>query len=310
MLNEFYQNIGIKGFINRYGLCNALRRGLFTANPVHYIKSYEIKKILWQEKASKKIEKYMKYWESDPEGLAFSDAEVHDPIWVYWNKGIENAPDIVKSCYESLKRFGTREVILLTKENLSQYLQMPSYVEDKKTSGGMPLAIYTDLVRLALLEHYGGTWIDATVYLTARIPEEIFSSDFFAFQNTLGLLDNPALYAVWFMHAKAHGDIITKARNVAFAYWKKENHLFEYLTSNLIITQVVSRNPMAIENIPYLNSDYSEYLIKVLGEDFSEEKWKWICSLTGIHKLTYKLDAAIDKAGSFYNYIVHSSDNN
>ena len=31
--------------------------------------------------------------------------------------------------------------------------------------------------------------------------------------------------------------------------------------------------------------------------DYSEEKWNWIKKLTGIHKLTYKLDADI-KSGN------------
>ena len=38
-----------------------------------------------------------------------------------------------------------------------------------------------------------------------------------------------------------------------------------------------------------MNSDYSEYLVKVLSDDYSEEKWNWIKKLTGIHRLTYKL---------------------
>ena len=39
--------------------------------------------------------------------------------------------------------------------------------------------------------------------------------------------------------------------------------------------------------MPYLNSDYSEYLVRVLGDKFTEEKFNWIKRLTGIHKLTY-----------------------
>ena len=37
--------------------------------------------------------------------------------------------------------------------------------------------------------------------------------------------------------------------------------------------------------MPYLNSDYSEYLVRVLGDKFTEEKFNWIKRLTGIHKL-------------------------
>ena len=29
MLNDYYQNIGVKGFIQRYGIVNAVKRGAF-----------------------------------------------------------------------------------------------------------------------------------------------------------------------------------------------------------------------------------------------------------------------------------------
>lgn len=48
----------------------------------------------------------------------------------------------------------------------------------------------------------------------------------------------------------------------------------------------------------------SEYLVKVLADDYSEEKWNWIKKLTGIHKLTYKLETAINRKDSFYQHII------
>ncbi|MGN0417956.1 capsular polysaccharide synthesis protein [Anaerostipes faecalis] len=304
MLNDYYTNIGYKGFIQRYGVINALRRGIFMSRKVHLVKDYEVRKALWQEKASKKVAKYLKYKDSDPKGLEFSEKNFNNPIWVYWNKGMDKAPDIVKSCYASLKKYGTRDVILLTENNLQEYLRMPDYIEEKKNNGSIPLAGYTDLMRFALLEHYGGTWIDATVYLTEPIPKQILECDFFAFRNALGLLDNPVLYPAWFLHAKKHNETIMKVRNVDFAYWTKENHVIEYLLPNLIITQIVKENPAIEKAMPYLNSDYSEYLVRILGEQFTEEKWEWVKNLTGIHKLTYKLSPEINQEGTFYKMLV------
>ena len=62
-----------------------------------------------------------------------------------------------------------------------------------------------------------------------------------------------------------------------------------------------------VAEIPYMNSDYSEYLVKVLADDYSEEKWNWIKKLTGIHKLTYKLDSNINHGYNFYDYLIASS---
>ena len=140
---------------------------------------------------------------------------------------------------------------------------MPDYLNEKLKSGVLPLAIYTDLMRVALLEHYGGTWMDATILLTDEIPQEILNSDFFVFHNSLGEIDNPVLYPVWFIHAKQHNRTICEIRNVLFAYWKRNNHVPEYLFSNIVITQIMRLSPEVERKMPYLNSDYSEYLVRV-----------------------------------------------
>lgn len=304
MLNDYYQNIGIKGFIQRYGIVNAVKRGTFMFVKLHFVKDYEVRKVLWQEKAASKIKPYLRYKETEVQGLKFSDKTLENPIWIYWNKGIDSAPEIVKKCYESVCKYAKQEVVLLNDQNLADYIQLPDYIEQKKAAGQIPMAGYADLMRFALLAHYGGTWIDATVYLTDSIPTAITESDFFAVRNSLLLIDNPVLYPAWFLHAKKGNKMIREIRNVAFAYWLKNEHVVEYLLPNLIITQVIKNEPEAEQAIPYMNSDYSEYLVKILGDDFSEDKWKWIKGLTGIHKLTYKLENRIDKKGTFYQYII------
>ena len=196
---------------------------------------------------------------------------------------------------------------MLNDQNLADYIRLPEYIEKKKDAGQIPMAGYADLMRFALLEHYGGTWIDSTVYLTDPIPDMILNSDFFAVRNSLLLIDNPVLYPAWFLHAKKGNKTIREIRNVAFAYWLKNEHVIEYLLPNLIITLVVKSNPEVEKAIPYMNSDYSEYLVKVLADDYSEEKWNWIKKLTGIHKLTYKLSPDIEAEGTFYKALIENS---
>ncbi len=44
--------------------------------------------------------------------------QLRNKIWICWWQGIENAPEIVKACVESIKRFsGEYEVICITEEN-------------------------------------------------------------------------------------------------------------------------------------------------------------------------------------------------
>ena len=282
-------------------------RNRFFRIPLYNVRDYELRKLLWQSKGGTKVcKKYMKFRNTIPEKLMFPDAQVDEPIWLFWNTGLEQAPEIVKSCYHSIKKYASRQVVLLTEKNVSRYIIMPDYLNEKLRSGVLPLAIYADLMRVALLEHYGGTWMDATILLTNVIPQEILNSDFFVFHNSLGEIDNPVLYPAWFIHAKRHNRTISEIRNVLFAYWRRNNHVPEYLFSNIVITQIMRLSTDVEKNMPYLNSDYSEYLVRVLGDTFTEEKFNWIKRLTGIHKLTYKLDTSIAKEGTVYHYLVRN----
>ena len=110
MLNDYYQNIGMKGFIQRYGIVNAVKRGAFMFIKLHLVKDYEVRKVLWQERASTKIKPYLKYKDTDVQGLSFPKNDVENPIWIYWNKGIEQAPIIVQKCYESVCKHSNQKI--------------------------------------------------------------------------------------------------------------------------------------------------------------------------------------------------------
>lgn len=133
----------------------------FLHNPFHIVKDYELRKLLWQSGSGTAVcKKYLKFRDTAPEKLTFPETQVDEPIWLFWNTGLEQAPEIVKTCYQSIKKYAGRQVVLLTENNVQNYINMPDYLNEKLKSGVLPLAIYTDLMRVALLEHYGGTWMD------------------------------------------------------------------------------------------------------------------------------------------------------
>jgi len=149
----------------------------FLRNPLHIVKDYELRKLLWQSGGGTAVcKKYLKFRDIAPEKLTFPETQVDEPIWLFWNTGLEQAPEIVRTCYQSVKKYAGRQVVLLTENNVQNYINMPDYLNEKLKSGVLPLAIYTDLMRVALLEHYGGTWMDATILLTDEIPQEILNS--------------------------------------------------------------------------------------------------------------------------------------
>lgn len=95
---------------------------------------------------------------------------MRNKIWVCWWQGLDNAPEIVKTCVESIKRnSGKYEVLIITDENYKQYVKFPDWLEEKRKHGIISKTIYSDLLRLNLLSTYGGIWIDSTFFVREKV---------------------------------------------------------------------------------------------------------------------------------------------
>lgn len=102
-------------------------------------------------------------------------------IWFYWSEGLENAPKIVHICLKSIKQYiPDMDIVFLDKNNVKKYINLPEHVLKKYKKGIICEAHFSDIVRVNLLNEYGGLWIDSTVYLTGKIPQDIINADFFA----------------------------------------------------------------------------------------------------------------------------------
>jgi len=95
-------------------------------------------------------------------------------IWQYWGTGWEygKLPDIVKLCYKSAdKNKGNYEIIRLDNENFKEYIEFPEFIMEKIKNGSMGYTHFSDLLRLALLDTFGGVWLDASILLTAPLSD-------------------------------------------------------------------------------------------------------------------------------------------
>ena len=79
-----------------------------------------------------------------------------------------------------------RKIILLTKNNLNQYVSLPRCIIKKYNLGIITHTHFSDVVRVALLCEHGGTWIDSTVLLTGEIPKKFLEAPLFMFSLPKG----------------------------------------------------------------------------------------------------------------------------
>lgn len=58
------------------------------------------------------------------------DPDMEGRIWICWWQGLENAPEIVKRCVESIRRnAGDHQVTIITDQNVEQYIDIPEWVK-------------------------------------------------------------------------------------------------------------------------------------------------------------------------------------
>ncbi len=185
------------------------------------------------------------------------------PIWVCWWSGEESAPDLVKQCIKSIRNnSGIHQVNLITKATYKKYLNIPQFILDKVDSNEMCLANFSDYLRVALLEKYGGLWLDATIFCSDEIPEEYFDNPFFTCKSRpveCGYISKFRWTS--FCLGGWKNNIFYRFFREAFeCYWKKEVKAIDYLLVDYIIET-------GYRNIPIIKQQIDNVKINNLHRD-------------------------------------------
>lgn len=230
-------------------------------------------------------------------------------VWVCWMQGMEKAPALVQRCYQSLQEnLKNKEIVLLTENNLAQYVQIPNFIIEKLHKGIITRTHFSDILRLELLIQHGGTWIDATVFCSGGdIPKYMMEDEFFIFQKIKPGSDGSAInMSSWFMSAWSNQKFLLATRELLYAYWRKNNRMIDYFLLHLFMMIVKDYYKEEWKQIiPYPNS-LPHVLQLMQFEQFDQRHWDAVCKVTPFHKLTYKIkEEDTRKKGTFYNVIMN-----
>ena len=237
-------------------------------------------------------------------------------IWWCWLQGVENAPSIVKACFNSLMREfkGSRdkgyEIKVIDAENWKEYVELPEYIVKKWEKKQIPPALFSDLLRLELLIKYGGTWIDSTVLCTGNVNDNhnhndnFLNADLFLFQYTKqGSI--PVSISNWFISAHSNNEVLIVLRDMLYAYWKDFDCVLDYYIFHLFFAMISKEYPEQIAAMPYGQSQNSLVLLHHWGEKFEQKKWDKLTSQVCFHKLAFRVGENVTKdRENYYNYIL------
>ena len=235
-------------------------------------------------------------------------------IWQYWDSGVENAPEIVKVCMDSVEKYkGDIERVILTKDNIKDYVNIPEYIYAKRDKGIISAANFSDILRTFLLVEHGGCWIDATVYLTEPLPDYIRNSELFVLQNDETKDYDGLNMASYFISSKGNSVILKKLRDFLNLYWEINDfkfNYFAYLHAFTMFTKSSDINKQEWESMKKVSFLSAQVMQDKLLDKYDEEEFGKLKKLSPIHKLTYKKSVLskkknIDTTGTLYEYILN-----
>ncbi len=218
-------------------------------------------------------------------------------VWFCWLQGMENAPELVKTCLRSLRENVDAEIMVLDESNYGEYVELPEYIVRKYRKGIIPPALFSDMLRLELLIRYGGTWIDSTVWASPKVGakdskcwqawQKIQESELFIYRyfNREGRVEG---MSNWFIHAEAGNALLKDVRDMLYAYWHDYNCTVEYYIFHLFFSHVAKRYPEMIRKMPKGNSYHALWLRDHIDRPFDEKWWENLTANVPFHKLNYR----------------------
>lgn len=241
--------------------------------------------------------------------------QLRNKIWICWWQGIENAPEIVKVCVESIKRFsGEYEVICITEENYKQYVQFPSWIEDKYKNKIFSKTHFSDLLRMNILATYGGIWIDSTFFCKSPCFEYYMKLPLWSIKRPDYLHCSIAsgYFAGYSLGCNYQNRWIFKViRDILFHYWKDNKKLVDYLLVDYAVVLAQRHYEDIAEAFKQIqpNNPNCDELYKILGQPYNKNTWKHISQDTALYKLTWKqsFEKEIDGKKSFYGKLIEGS---
>lgn len=166
-------------------------------------------------------------------------------IFTLWLQGEEQAPDIVKSCFASIRKHCTQPLVILDGETVFDWITLPEAIVEKYKAGKIKPAHFADICRVELLHTYGGYWLDSTCYVSAPIPAWITEHDFFVFMAGEKVHGNYSFIQNCFIRARKGNYLLEAWRAMILDYWLHEDRRVDYFQHQVMFRTLVTYNATA-----------------------------------------------------------------
>lgn len=244
--------------------------------------------------------KIPEYFENYPEQIMtksyLSNDKVPKIIWTYWDT--EEVPEIVKLSMKSWRKTSPNYFInLMNQKNIEEFVSLP---ENWKR---LPSYRQSDIIRLRLLEKYGGVWIDASTILLEDLDNFISKDNLTLFITPLSSLENP-VFENWFISAPPNNKVIKMwIEEVLLALQNTNKYIYDsnvynveitgdvnYLICHLVLKNIYENDKSLLNGTKiYVSNDTAFYYQRITPDwkylfKNKFDKSKLMIKLTGQHR--------------------------
>lgn len=228
-------------------------------------------------------------------------------IWICWLQGMENAPDIVKCCVNSVITNAIGKIHIITYDNYSDFVNINKVFIEKHQQGYISQIHFSDILRIALLYKYGGVWLDATVLLMdTGLPEYIYQTPLFMYKvwHTIDHgVNDPRMFSNWLIAAQKGNSLMGMLYAIMEKYWTAENEC-PYFLFHYFVRMLWDKYQNKDKNKMILYQDRCVTLRELLNETYDATIWNILRNTQPLQKLSYKKRLLADDT-TFFSYIKH-----
>ncbi len=236
---------------------------------------------------------YSKTAEFMPEQTS-SESNCSNTIWTAWLQGEQNAPEVIRLTLASIRTFANgHPVVVLSNDNVDQYIDMPQIIKLKHESGAMGHAHYADVIRMMILTQYGGLWLDATMLLHEPISEEAFECPFYSVgfkycQGDKYISRNKWLVGI--IGGYRNSIYLARISKMLSQFWEEHNIAIDYFVFDYFVFLLYQKDSsfrLLVDNLPQM-VHYTHVLRKIINCPYKEEQLEKLYISDQIYCLTYR----------------------
>jgi hypothetical protein len=230
-------------------------------------------------------------------------------IWTCWLQGRENAPPSVEKCLSSWEQRNPGwKFRCLDATSIERYVALKHHVDLGRQT--ITAASLSDILRMLLLQEFGGVWVDATL-LCARPLDEwlpgLMAEGFFAFAAPA--YDRPV--ASWFLSAEQDNLLISRWCRRTLEYWTDRTSSDDYFWLHHLFRSMCETDAAAAQawmRVPKVSALGPLHLLPHILSP-RDEALKAVDLTMPVFKLTHRLPEPEALRGSLLEHLLGAGDN-